>query len=416
MENTGDMTSIVTSPIAELMGKLGLPESVAPYATAVVIILAGWLIAYIVSKFIAGAINRTGIGRKAKTTGGNIGKSLSKAAFWIIWLMFILSALSGFKELSGEGKPLAALNDMMNVVFKQLPNVLVALLLGVIGWAVAKVARNTVTSTLEAVQVDRIANRFNVNDEAAGSSNTIAKAVGGLVFGILILLVAQSAFKTAGLTDISKMLEQITGYLPAIFGATAILAIAVIIGRFVAKLAEDILPSLGFDRSLRAIGGLDGDINESSLAPSKIVGIIAFAGITLMGLMAAFQSLNIDKLTDISESLLIFGGKITMGAVIIGVGLFIANFISRIVTQTSGVLAGRIIKYVTIVLVTFMGLSQMEVGDEIVNTAFESFVWAAAFAAGVGGALAFGLGGREWAKGKLGAWFPTKRKAAPKKK
>ena len=416
MENTGDMTSIVTSPIAELMGKLGLPESVAPYATAVVIILAGWLIAYIVSKFIAGAINRTGIGRKAKTTGGNIGKSLSKAAFWIIWLMFILSALSGFKELSGEGKPLAALNDMMNVVFKQLPNVLVALLLGVIGWAVAKVARNTVTSTLEAVQVDRIANRFNVNDEAAGSSNTIAKAVGGLVFGILILLVAQSAFKTAGLTDISKMLEQITGYLPAIFGATAILAIAVIIGRFVAKLAEDILPSLGFDRSLRAIGGLDGDINESSLAPSKIVGIIAFAGITLMGLMAAFQSLNIDKLTDISESLLIFGGKITMGAVIIGVGLFIANFISRIVTQTSGVLAGRIIKYVTIVLVTFMGLSQMEVGDEIVNTAFESFVWAAAFAAGVGGALAFGLGGREWAKSKLGTWFPNKRKAAPKKK
>ncbi len=416
MENTGDMTSIVTSPIAELMGKLGLPESVAPYATAVVIILAGWLIAYIVSKFIAGAINRTGIGRKAKTTGGNIGKSLSKAAFWIIWLMFILSALSGFKELSGEGKPLAALNDMMNVVFKQLPNVLVALLLGVIGWAVAKVARNTVTSTLEAVQVDRIANRFNVNDEAAGSSNTIAKAVGGLVFGILILLVAQSAFKTAGLTDISKMLEQITGYLPAIFGATAILAIAVVIGRFVAKLAEDILPSLGFDRSLRAIGGLDGDINESSLAPSKIVGIIAFAGITLMGLMAAFQSLNIDKLTDISESLLIFGGKITMGAVIIGVGLFIANFISRIVTQTSGVLAGRIIKYVTIVLVTFMGLSQMEVGDEIVNTAFESFVWAAAFAAGVGGALAFGLGGREWAKSKLGTWFPNKRKAAPKKK
>ena len=416
MENTGDMTSIVTSPIADLMAKIGLPESIAPYATAVVIILAGWIIAYVVSKFIAGAINRTGIGRKAKTTGGNIGKSLSKAAFWIIWLMFILSALSGFSELSGEGKPLAALNGMMNEVFKQLPNVLVALLLGVIGWAVSKVARNTVTSTLEAVQVDRIANRFNVNDEAAGSSNTIAKAVGGLVFGVMILLVAQSAFKTAGLTDISKMLEQITGYLPAIFGATAILAIAVIIARFVAKLAEDILPSLGFDSSLRAIGGLDGETDSSSIAPSKIVGIIAFAGITLMGLMAAFQSLNIDKLTDISEDLLKFGGNITMGAVIIGVGLFIANFISRLVSQTSGVLAGRIIKYVTIILVTFMGLSQMGIGDEIVNTAFTSFVWAAAFAAGVGGALAFGLGGREWAKAKLGVWFPNKRKAAPKKK
>ena len=69
---------------------------------------------------------------------------------------------------------------------------------------------------------------------------------------------------------------------------------------------------------------------------------------------------------------------------------------------------------VTLLIVTFMGLSQMGIGDEIVNTAFKSFVWAAAFAAGVGGAIAFGLGGREWAKGKLGTWFPNKPKAKAK--
>ena len=67
-------------------------------------------------------------------------------------------------------------------------------------------------------------------------------------------------------------------------------------------------------------------------------------------------------------------------------------------------------------LVTFMGLSQMGVGQEIVDTAFKYSMGAAAFAAGVGGAIAFGLGGREWAKGKLGNWSPVKRKAAPRKK
>ena len=50
-----------------------------------------------------------------------------------------------------------------------------------------------------------------------------------------------------------------------------------------------------------------------------------------------------------------------------------------------------------IVLFTFMGLQFMGVGEEIVQTAFT----AAAIGAAVAGALAFGLGGREWAVRKL---------------
>jgi len=416
MENTEDITNIVTNPIVDLLNKFNLPESIAQPVTALVIIFVGLVIAWLISKFIAAAINRTGIGRKAKTTGGNIGKSLSKAAFWIIWMMFILSALSGFEALSGDGKPLAALNDMMTKVFGFMPNVIVALLIGVIGWIISNVARITTTSTLEAVQVDRVANRFQINDDTSGTSNTIAKAIGALVFGILLLLFATEAFNKLGLTEISDMLTKISGYLPAVFGATAILAISIIIGRFVAKLAEDILPSLGFDTSLRTISGLDGEISTTGTAPSKMVGIIAFVGITLMGLVAAFNSLGIPALTSIFTTVLEFGAQITVGAIIIGVGFFIANFISRIASQAFGDNAGRIIKYVAIVLVTFMGLSQMGIGEEIVETAFKYSLGAAAFAAGVGGALAFGLGGREWAKSKLGNWFPTKRKTATKKK
>jgi len=416
MENTGEITKMVTNPIADLVKSFGLPESVTQPLTALLIIAIGALIAWLISKFIAGAINRTGLGRKAKTTGGNIGKSLSKAAFWIIWLMFILSALSGFKELSGDGKPLAALNDMMTKVFGFMPDLIGALLIGVIGFMISNVARFTTTSTLEAVQVDRVVNRFHVNDDAAASSNTIAKAIGTLVFGILLLLFATEAFKKLGMTDITEMLTKITGYLPSIFGASVILAISVVIGRFVSKLAEDILPSLGFDSSLQAIGGLDGEVDTDRMAPSKMVGILAFVGVTLMGFIAAFKSLGIPELTKIFTTILEFGGQVTVGAIIIGVGLLISGFVSRLATQAFGDTVGRIIKYFTMFLVTFMGLSQMGIGDEIVNTAFESFVWAAAGAAGVGGALAFGLGGREWAKGKLNAWSPVKRKAAPKKK
>ena len=87
-----------------------------------------------------------------------------------------------------------------------------------------------------------------------------------------------------------------------------------------------------------------------------------------------------------------------------------ANFIAKIVTQTSGDLAGKIIKYATMLIVTFMGLDSMQLGEEIVNTAFSYSLMAAAVAAGVGGAIAFGLGGREWAGKKLQQWLPAKKK------
>jgi hypothetical protein len=148
---------------------------------------------------------------------------------------------------------------------------------------------------------------------------------------------------------------------------------------------------------------LDGD--TPSFVPSNVIANVSFIGIALMGLTAAMKALGIAELTNVFNTLLEVGGRIVLGAVIIGAGLFIANFIAKIVTQTAGDLAGKIVKYASILIFTFMGLRSMELGEEIVDTAFSYGLGAAAFAAGVGGALAFGLGGREWAGRKLKEWM-----------
>jgi len=43
----------------------------------------GIFISFFLRGIVSGAINRTGIGRRAKSTGGNIGKSVGKAFFWL---------------------------------------------------------------------------------------------------------------------------------------------------------------------------------------------------------------------------------------------------------------------------------------------------------------------------------------------
>jgi len=383
---------------------------------ALLTIVIGYFISKIAAAMVAGGINRTGIGKKAKTTGGNIGKSLSKAVFWVLWLIFILMGLSQFPMISDQ---LGFLNGMMENIFSYLPQLVIGIVVFAIGVMLSNVVKNALSSTLEVAQVDRLANKFGVAETADGASKTsIAGSLGGLAKAIVILLFAIAAigiWDIPGFSDeVSGMLGTVLDYIPSIFGAAIILGVSVFIGRFVSNLAKSTLPALGVDNSLSSVASLDGE--GPSFVPSNIISTVAFVGIVLMGLTAAMRFLGIPELTNVFNTLLEVGGRVVLGAIIIGAGLFIANFVSKLVAQTSGDLAGTIIKYATIIIVTFMGLETMQLGEGIVDTAFRYSVMAAAVAAGVGGAIAFGLGGREWAGRKLQEWLPNKTATRTRKK
>jgi len=375
---------------------------------ALVTIVIGYFISKIAAAIVAGGINRTGIGKKAKTTGGDIGKSLSKAVFWVLWLVFILLGLGQFPMVS---ESLAPIKGMMSNIFDYLPQLIVGAVVLAVGVMLSKVVKEALSSTLEAAQIDRFATKFGMGASADGvASTSLARSLGGLAAAIVTIIFAVTAigiWDIPGVSEpVSNVLNTILGYIPRIIGAAIILAVFVFIGRFVSNLAKSTLPALGVDNSLKTVAALDGD--NPSFVPSNIIATIAFVGIVLMGLIAAMSTLDIPQLTNIFEIILGVGGRVVFGAIIIGVGLFIANFVSKIVTQTSGDLAGKIVKYATIVIVTFMGLESMQLGEGIVDTAFSYSLMAAAVAGGVGGAIAFGLGGREWAAKKLQEWMPAK--------
>jgi len=388
-----------------------LPESLqflaSPIVAALIIIL-GWFISKIAAGIVSGAINRTGLGKNAKVTGGNIGKSLSKAVFWVLWLIFIIMGLSQFPVLADQ---LGFLNGMMDTIFNYLPQLIVGAVVFGIGIMLSKVVKNALTSTLEVAQVDNLAAKFGMASADGESSSSLARSLGGLAAAIVTIIFAVTAigiWDIPGVSEpVSNLLDTVLGYIPRVIGAAIILAVFVFIGRFVSNLAKNTLPALGVDKSLNAVADLDGG---PSIVPSQIIATVSFVGIVLMGLTAAMNALGIPELTSVFETLLEVGGRVVLGAVIIGAGFFIANFVSKIATQAFGELAGKIIKYVTMIIVTFMGLDTMELGEEIVATAFNYSLGAAAVAAGIGGAIAFGLGGREWAGRKLEDKMPSKKK------
>ena len=215
-----------------------------------VILVVGYIISLILRGLVSGAINRTGIGKKAKTTGGNIGKAIGKAVFWLALLYTLFLALSK----AGLGDYFGPVENLFNNIAAFIPSLIGAGLTLFIGLIVAKVASLATTSVLEAAQVDNIVSRASGGDTEGASSNSLAKGLGTLVFVLIIVPVAIAALGALNMNEISdplsNMLAGFLGYIPKLIGASIVLGGAIFIGNFIAKFLANFLPTVGFDNSI----------------------------------------------------------------------------------------------------------------------------------------------------------------------
>ena len=128
------------------------------------------------------------------------------------------------------------------------------------------------------------------------------------------------------------------------------------------------------------------------------------------GLVAAMERYggHLGLLFQITE----LGGKVIFGTVIIVVGLFLARILSNLVGTSTGEhsYAQTVVYYSIAALFTAIGLTFMGLADQIVMLAFGLILWSAAIAA----AIAFGLGGRDFAARMLEEWSRGNPPPAPR--
>jgi len=367
---------------------------------AAVILVVGIFISYILRGLVSGAINRTGLGKRAKTTGGNIGKAIGKAVFWLAILYTLFLSLSRI----GMGSYFGPVENLFNNISAVVPSLIGAGFIGFIGFIIAKVAGTAVTSVAEAAQVDSMASRSGLTS-ATGSSGSISSLLGKVVFVLIIIPVAIAVLEKLNMDSVSAplsgMLNGFLSYLPALVAACVVLAATIFIGRFVSNFLENLLAGLGFDNSINAVMSLD-DGEGLKTAPSKAAGYVAFLIILVIGVSAAVDILGNDSLEEAFGTVQTFGGSLLRAAVLIGIGVFLANFMGRFLSTIMNAKLASFVKYFAMVLFVFLGLSSLDPEGQIVPVAFSAFVIAASVAA----AIAFGLGGREWAKAVLNKVVP----------
>lgn len=366
----------------ELAEKIGL---------ALVALLITWAAAKAAKWAFAKLVDNVEFFKRGSSSGASLGESLGKIVSLLIWLFGLLVILN----ILGLGGVSGPIDSLLENVVDFIPNLVGAGLIFFIGMMVARIARDIVVTALETVDFDKWANRGGV-DSVTGNS-AISKTIGTIVYVLIAIPVAIAALEQLSIESISDpasdMLRMIFDAIPNIIAAAILLGIGYLISRFVVQIVKEVLPGLGFDRSVGAIGLL-----PEGTSASDVIARIAQVAIMLAAAIAATRLLGFPELTAILNEVLELGGRVIFGAVVIGVGFLIANMLQRVVAGTDGgSAAGSIVKWATIVLFTFMGLSYTGVGDIITETAFTAII----VGLSVAFALAFGLGGREWAARKL---------------
>ncbi len=360
-------------------------------AIVIGILLVTWIVAKIVKWTFTKLVNKIEFLQRDTSGGETVGGSIGKIVSGLVWIFGLIAVLNA---LGLEG-PIGPLQELLNTVMGFIPNLIGAGLIFFIGAMVANIVRDIVTTAMQTVNLDKWANKGGV-DQVTGNS-TISSTIGTVVYVLIIIPVAIAALSALKIEAISgpaiSMLEMIMSAIPVVIGAGILLGLGYVISKFAANILTELLSGLGIDRPVQELGLL-----PDTTTASSVIGRVVQVAIILFAAVAATKMLGFPELTKIVNTVLGLGGKVIFGAVVIGIGFMLANLLAKLVNGASeGGMAGNIVKYATIVLFTFMGLNFTGVGEMITQTAFSAIV----IGMSVAGALAFGLGGRDWAAKQL---------------
>ncbi|MCM1985381.1 mechanosensitive ion channel [Lyngbya confervoides] len=424
----------VSEPLNELLKQIFnyLPK----IGGALLLLGLAWVLATIAKMLVVRGLKAFAIDERVNSSTSPSGSSaplaisdtVGNAVYWFIFLLF-LPAILGALSLSG---PLEPIQVLLNEILATLPNILGAVIYGVIGWFLAKIVRTVVTNLLSAVGADQFGERFGVGRATGGRG--LSWLLGTFAFVAILVPVAIAVLNSLQLDAVSgpasNMLNQIFAAGPRILAAVLILAFAYIIGKFVCDLVTNILTSVGFNNIFEWLGlqaaspareepttpptvdprstvlqvAPTGEPTVPRKTPSEMVGIISLVGLLILSLVPATDALGFAPLTTIVTELLQILAQVLVGTVIFGIGLYLANLAFTILSSSGGAqarLVGQAARIAIIVLVAAMALQQMGIAPSIVNLAFGLLVGAVAVAL----AVAFGFGGIDIASEQIRAWL-----------
>ena len=202
--------------------------------------------------------------------------------------------------------------------------------------------------------------------------------------------------------DIAILSQTISGFLNMllvgagnIIGAVLILFVTYLVACLADKGTRKISCSAGIDKFLSKVGV--GSEKVSELPLSIIAGKIVMIGVLVLGALAACEILHFTGLADVIRRFAIFGGNLILSLIILLIGIAAAQFLAGMLNEKFDRILVYAVKTAVIIFAAVLALSNLNIGQAIVEISFAMVLGALCLAGG----LAFGLGGREFAASLL---------------
>ncbi|WP_342352827.1 mechanosensitive ion channel [Enhygromyxa salina] len=325
----------------------------------VLLFLAGWLVAKLVSWAVYRMLCKTDLDNKlanklglkllledddTKRDPNALERGVAQVVFYLVMALVVVGVL----DFAGLEQAAGPIQGFVDTVMQALPLVGKAVLIMAVATIAGLILRKVVTKALDLARVDK---RFAALDAPEpGDAKVDAKAdkdaprpfsqtAGQVVFSLVMIIGLAGAFDALQIEAISVPLSNaintLLALLPAIGIAVLIAAGGWVLGKIVRTVTTRALESLGFDK-LVAKARLDGLFGSSS--PSKVVGWLAMAFIVVQAAIAALDRIGLETLsapmTDMMAQFWALLPAVLITTLIVIFGVFVGRLLRGIVQKT----------------------------------------------------------------------------------
>jgi small-conductance mechanosensitive channel len=138
-----------------------------------------------------------------------------------------------------------------------LPRVAIAILLLLVGWVLAKVARRVAMRVARWLRVDTLAERAGFEDFLlqGGVQYTTVTLIGGVVYWTILFLTFVALLNVLAVPAAAALLERIVAFIPNVLVAVVVLIFGSVLARFVGSVTYTYLNNIG-SQAANVIGAL----------------------------------------------------------------------------------------------------------------------------------------------------------------
>ncbi len=219
------------------------------------------------------------------------------------------------------------------------------------------------------------------------------------------------------IASFNAVIAQLAEFLPKLLTALVLLFIGWIIAKLVRSGVKRLLALAHFDQLAEKTGVEEflkhGDMH---ITFAGIISEVCYWLVLLIVLVTVSSSLGLTAVADLFNRVALYLPNIVVAVLIIIFGTLLARFINRMVFAwlrnlgVDGALTiSTIAEYAVQVFAIFVALEQLAIGTRLLTTAFAILFGSICLAL----ALAFGLGGRDWAARVIERWSSGKGNSKP---